>query len=128
MVLGKIALARGALALAPGAAIGMAIGPQVAPPEPAAIATAPMEAEVLRGIHGARSVVRRWHRLRGCWRRRVGMGGLVLTQDALRPLGQAGKRLRFLGARVSGRLRGGDRLATGSGITGPQRVEHEENA
>ena len=58
----------------------------------------------------------------------MGMGGLVFTQDALRPLSQAGKRLGCLGARVSGWLRGGDRLATGSGITGPQRAEHEENA
>ena len=58
----------------------------------------------------------------------MGRGGRVFTQDTLRPLGQASKRLEFLGARVAGWLRGGDRLATGSGITGPQRAEHEENA
>ena len=46
MMLGKVALARGTLELAPGATTGMAIGAQVAQPEPAAIATARMGAEV----------------------------------------------------------------------------------
>src|SRR5205823_13137171 len=45
---------RGAVALAPGAATGMAMGAEMPPPQPAAIATAPMGAEVLRGVHGAR--------------------------------------------------------------------------
>src|SRR4030095_112900 len=105
VVFGEIPLARGALELAPGAAIGMAIGAQIAPPEPAAIATAPMGAEVLRGIHGARPAVRRGQR-RG-WRRRrlVGMGGFSLTQSALRSLGQAGKRRGRLGAWTFGRER-----------------------
>src|SRR5262245_28427804 len=57
MMLEKIALARGALELAPWATIGMPISPQVAPPEPAAITTASMGAEVLRGLHGARPAV-----------------------------------------------------------------------
>jgi len=47
VVFGDIPRARGALALAPGAAMGMAIGAQIAPPQPAAIATASMGAEVL---------------------------------------------------------------------------------
>ena len=43
----KIPLARGALELPPGATVGMAIGAQIAQPEPAAIATARMRTEVL---------------------------------------------------------------------------------
>ena len=94
--------------LAPRAATGMAVGAQVSQPQPAPIATAPLGAEVLRGLHGARPAVGRRHRLRGCWRPHVGMGGLVFTQDALRPLGQAGKRLglvRAFSPRLDGRLR-----------------------
>src|SRR5215471_10134132 len=102
VVFGEIPRARGALELAPGATIGMAIGPQIAPPQPAAIATASMGAEVLRGLHGARPAGRRGHRLG--WRRRrlVGLCSFSLTQGALRALGQARKRLGFLGALASG--------------------------
>ena len=57
----------------------------------------------------------------------VGMGGLMLTQGTRRPLGQAGKRLGCLGARVSRWLGWPNRLATGSGMMGPQRTEHEED-
>ena len=55
------------------------------------------------------------------------MGGLMLTQSALRPLGQAGKRFGFLGARASRWLGWHNRLATGSGMIGPQRAEQEED-
>jgi hypothetical protein len=47
MMLGKVAFARSAVELAPGTATGMAIGTEVAQPEPATIATARMGAEVL---------------------------------------------------------------------------------
>jgi len=55
------------------------------------------------------------------------MGGFMLTQDALRPLRQTSKRLGCLGARASKWLGWHDRLATGSGMMGPQRAEHEED-
>jgi len=55
------------------------------------------------------------------------MGGLLRTQGTLRPLGQAGKRFGFLGARASRWLGWHNRLATGSGMIGPQRAEHEED-
>jgi hypothetical protein len=48
-------------------------------------------------------------------------------QGALRPLGQAGKRLGVLGACASRGLGWPNRLATGSGMLGPQRAEHEED-
>src|SRR5215475_4899931 len=128
VVFGEIPLARGALELAPGPAIGMAIGAQIAPPEPAAIATASMGAEVLRGIYGARPAVRRGHRLG--WRQRwlVGMGGFSRTQGARRSLGQAGKRFGFLGALASGWRGWHDQLVRGSGVVGPQPAEHQEDA
>ena len=87
MMFRKIALARGALELSPGATTGMTVGPQVAQPEPAAIVTTAVGTKVHGRIHRPGAAVRGRHRLRGCWRRRVGMGGLVFTQDALRPLG-----------------------------------------
>src|ERR1043166_176737 len=128
VVFREIPLARGALELAPGAAIGMAIGAQIAPPEPAAIATAPMGAEVLRGLHGARPAVCRGHRLGWRRRRRGGLCRLSLTQGAWRSLGQASKRFGFLGARASGWLGWHERLVRGSGVVGPQPAEHQEDA
>ena len=108
--------------------MGMAIGAQIAPPEPAAIATASMGAEVLRGIYGARPAVRRGHRLG--WRRRRlgGMGGFALTPGARRSLGQASKRFGFLGALASGGRGWHERLVRGSGVVGPQPAEHQEDA
>src|SRR5712692_1093656 len=119
VVFGEIPLARGALELAPGAAMGMAIGAQIAPPQPAAIATAPLGAEVLRGLHGARPAVRRGHRLG--WRRRwlVGLGGFSLTQGARRSLGQASKRFGLGGACASVWFGWHDRLVRGSGVVRP---------
>src|SRR5262249_4278665 len=72
--------------------------------------------------------VGRQHRRRGGGRRHVRLGDLVCTPDAVRPRGPAGTRLGCLGARRSGWLRGDARLAPGSGMTGPQRAEQEENA
>src|SRR5262245_23835770 len=105
----------------------MAVGPQIAPPQPATIATAPMRAEVLRGLYGARPAVRRGQRLG--WRRRrlVGLCGFSRTQGARRSLRQASKRFGFLGARASGWLGWHERLVRGSGVIGPQPAEHQEN-
>jgi hypothetical protein len=86
-----------------------------------------MGTNVLRGLHGARLAVGRRHRLGWCRRRLVGMCGFSLTQGALRSLGQGSKRFGFLGARASWWLGWHDRLATGSGMIGPQHVEHEED-
>src|SRR5215813_2043114 len=102
MGLQKVAVARRAMELAPRAATGMAVGAQVSQPQPAPIATAPMGAEVLRGLHGARPAVRRGHRLG--WRRRwlVSLCGFSRTQGARRSLGQASKRFGLRGALASG--------------------------
>ena len=63
MMLGKGALARSTLALSPGAAIRMSIGPEVAQPEPAALATTPMWTEVPGGIDPAGTSRGRGHRI-----------------------------------------------------------------
>ena len=128
MGLQKIPLARRAVQLAPGAAAGVTVGAQIAESKPAPIATAPMRAEVLRGLHGARPAVRRGHRLG--WRRRWlgGLCGFSLTQGARRSLGQASKRFGFLGACTSGWLGWHARLVRGSSIVGPQPAEHQEDA
>jgi hypothetical protein len=57
----------------------------------------------------------------------MGMGGLMLTQGALRPLAQAGKRLGFFGARASRWFGWHNRLMTGSGRLGSQRAEYDED-
>ena len=105
----------------------MAIGAEIAPPQPAAIATARMGTEMLRGVHAAGPAGRRGHRLR--WRRRRlgGLCGFLLTPGALRSLGQASKRFGFLGALASGWLGWHGRLVRGSSGVGPQPAEHQED-
>jgi hypothetical protein len=49
--------------LSPGAATGMAIGPQIVQPEPAAIVTSDMGAKVLRGVHRTGTAVCERHGL-----------------------------------------------------------------
>ena len=58
----------------------------------------------------------------------MGLCGFSLTQGARRALGQASKRLGFLGALASGGLGWHERLVRGSGIVGPQPAEHQEDA
>src|SRR5215467_499936 len=128
MVLRKIAVARGAVQLPPRATTGMAIRPQVVQSPPAAIVTLGVGTKVPRGIYRPGAAVRRGHRLG--WRRRRlgGMGGFALTQGARRSLGQASKRLGFLGALASGGLGWHERLVRASGNVGPQPAEHQEDA
>ena len=58
----------------------------------------------------------------------MGLCSFSLTQGALRALGQARKRLGFLGALASGGLGWHERLVRSSGIVGPQPAEHQEDA
>jgi len=79
MMLGKIAFARGAVELAPGTATGMTVGPEVAQPEPAAIATARMGTEVLGGIDCAGAAMRRRYRVGSHGRWGLGRQDVLLT-------------------------------------------------
>src|SRR5262245_49835793 len=101
MMLRKIALARGPLEWAPGAPIGMLIGAQVPPPQPAAVIAAGMGTAMPRSVHCAGAAMgwgqrRGWHR-----RRHVRRGRFSLTQGALRSLGQVRKRYGVFGALAS---------------------------
>jgi hypothetical protein len=72
----KIPLAGRAVELAPGTATGMAIGPQIVHPQPAAIVTLGVGTKVLRGVHGTGASGRERHRIgpwRGRWRRLAGL-------------------------------------------------------
>src|SRR5262249_17036974 len=97
MGLQKVALTRAAIQLAPRAAAGMAIRADVAEPEPAAIVTAGMGAEVHRGVHGTRASLGRRHGGGSAWRLRLGMGCLGCAQSAMRPLGETHKGLGLFG-------------------------------
>src|SRR5207253_1508649 len=61
MMLENIAVACGAVKLTPGAATGMAIGPQVVQPRPAAVVTAQMGTEVHGRIHRPGAMICGWH-------------------------------------------------------------------
>jgi hypothetical protein len=72
---------------------------------------------------------RRWvggHRIGPYKRRWSSLYGLLLTQRTGGLVRQARKRFGLAEALASGWLRWHDRLATGSGVVGPQPVEHEE--
>ena len=57
----KIPLTRGTVELAPGAAIGMTVGPQIAKPEPAPVVTMAMGTAVHRGVNRTGPPLRRCH-------------------------------------------------------------------
>src|SRR5262245_65738007 len=84
VMFGKIAFARGAVELSPGAATGMAVGTEVAQPEPAAIVTTSVGTEVPRGLHHPGASVRWGHRVRPLRRRWSRLIGFLFTQRTVR--------------------------------------------
>src|SRR5262245_19238336 len=92
MMFGKIAVARGALKLPPGAATGMAIGAQVVQPQPAAIVTLGVGTKVHGRIHGPRAAVRGGHRIGLDRRRWIGLPGILFTPRTVRRVRQALER------------------------------------
>src|SRR5712691_575640 len=93
----KVSLTRATIQLAPRAAAGMAIRAEVAEPEPAAIVTAGMGAEVPRGVDGTRASLGRRHGVGSSWRLRLGMVDIVFAQSAMRSLGETHKGLGLVG-------------------------------
>ena len=89
MMLGKIALARGAVKLPPGAATGMAIGPQVVQSQPAAIITSGVGPKGPGGVHRPGTAVRERHGIGPSRRRWRSLAGLVFTQHTGRLVRQA---------------------------------------
>src|SRR5215475_5157942 len=125
VVLRNVASARGTLELPPGATIRMAIGPQIAPAQPTAIATAGMGTEVPGGVHRAGTAVGRGHRLGWHWRWRLGMCGFLLTQGTRGLVRQARKRFG-LGGALAARRDGLGWLCLGRHVAaGPGEVQHD---
>ena len=78
VMLGKIAVARGAVQLSPGTTTGMTIGPEIAKPQPASVVTTGMRTKMPAGVDLTGTPVRRGHGVR--WhRRRLGRRVLSLT-------------------------------------------------
>lgn len=126
VVLRERPLAGGTLEVAPGAAIGMPIRAQIAPPAPAAIPAARVGTEGLRGVHHARTAGSWGHRLGGHRRRRLGRRGVSRTEDARGLSGQARTRFGCSGALALGRRRGRERLAPDSGVRSQPAEQEEE--
>jgi len=93
----KIAMTDHTQELSPGTPIGMAIGAEIAPANPASIGTIWVRAEVHRGIDVAAAPPRE-HEARGrsCGGVRVGGGGMR-TDVAVRFCGEAHKGFGLLG-------------------------------
>ena len=103
VMLGKVAFAGRTVALTPRATAGMAVGAQVAQPQPAAVGTARMRTKVPRGVDGPGAAVGRGHRLGSYRRRWRERRRFLVAQDTERLVRQAAKRLRLLAACASGR-------------------------
>ena len=93
---------RSTVELAPRAAIGMTVGPEIAEPEPAPVVTAPMRTKVLRGVDRARASVGRKHRSRGHRRWGLRKRYLLLTPGTMRLFCQAVKGCGLGGAAAPG--------------------------
>jgi hypothetical protein len=109
MRLHKVALTGRAVELAPGAAVRMAIGAQIAQTEPASVVTTGMRTKMPGGIDRTRVSVRRGHRVGRYRKRRLGRCGLSLTQGTVGLVRQARKRC----GRVSAGALGWHRLRLG---------------
>jgi len=120
----KVAVTDDAQQLAPGTATGMAVGTEVTQPEPAAIATVRVRAEVGRGVDLTTASARHddawWWSGGGS---RAGIGG-VRTGVAGRFVGESCKGLGL--TRALGPWRWGLRCRRAhGGVAGPRPVEHD---
>src|SRR4030095_5680992 len=125
MMFGKIAVARGAVKLPPGAAAGVAIGAQIVQPQPAAIVTMAVGTKVHRRLHRPGAAVRERHGSGPDRRRSIGLPSRLVTQHTVRLVGQALERFG-LGRTLAlglGRHGGG-----GAGWLGARDKEQEERA
>src|SRR5712692_8291066 len=86
------------LELAPRAAIGMTVGPEIAEPEPTPIVTMTVRTKVHGGVDLTGPPVRCGHGVRWYRRRRLGRRGISLTQSTTRLVRQALEGLRLIGA------------------------------
>src|SRR5207248_10946216 len=89
MMLRKVAFARVEVELSPGTATGMAVGTEVAQPEPAAIAAIAVGTKMPRRIHRPGAAVRERQGIGPDRRRCMGLLGCLLTQVTVRIVCQA---------------------------------------
>jgi hypothetical protein len=125
-MLRKVAIAGGTVELAPGATTGMAVGAEIAQPQPAAIVTAVVGTKLHRGLNDTRASVGRRHRIRSHRRPGLGMCCLVLTQGTGGLVGEACKRLGLLGALTPQPDGLGWRSLCCRASAGPGRVQHDK--
>src|SRR5262249_32135051 len=119
----KIALARRAVELTPGATTGMTVGPEIATPEPASVVTTGMRTKMPAGVDLTGTPVRRGHGVGRHWRRHLGKRGRLLTQGTGRLVCQARERFGLGGTLALGlRWRGW----SGQAWLGPSDVQHDE--
>ena len=121
----KVALARGAVQLPPGAAIRMAIGAEIAQPEPAAIVTIGVGTKVHRGIHrpGASG---RWRHGIGPWRALEASRGSLAHTEHRRLVRQPLERFRLGRTLTLGRDGRGWHGRRGRASPGPAERQHDE--
>src|SRR5205823_6193924 len=102
VMLWKVPFAGRTVELTPLTPARMAVGAQVAQPQPAAVVTVRMRTKVPRGVDGPWASVGRGQRIGAHRRRWRGMCGLVCTQGARGLLGQTLKRFGLDGVLTLG--------------------------
>src|SRR5215510_14982901 len=122
LMFGKVAIARGTVKLPPGAAMGMAIGPQIVQPQPAAIVTMAMGTKMHRRIHRPGAAVRKRHGIGPSRRRWRSRPDLLFTQRTVRLVRQALERFGLGGALSLGLDGGGGRGGRGRASPGPAEM------
>src|SRR5262249_61421211 len=115
----KVALASSTVELTPRAAAGMAIGPQIVQPQPAAIVTMAVGTKMLRRSHRPGAAVRERHRIRPARRRWRSLPDLLCTQRTVRLVRQALERCGLGGALALGLEGRGWRGGRGRASPGP---------
>src|SRR5215510_1564777 len=126
VMLGKVPFAGRTVELTPLPPAGMAIGAQVAQPQPAAVVTVDMGAKVHRGVDRTGTAVGRGHRIGWHWRREQRMQSLLLTSRTGGLVRQADKWFRLLAAYASRRDgRSGLRCLSSAGAW-PYQRQHDK--
>src|SRR2546423_6574334 len=93
----EVSVTRVTIQLSPRATAGMAVGAEVAQPQPASIVTARMRTEGHHGVDGLWASVGRRHRIGSPRRWHLSMGGVVFTRGAMRSLRKTLEGFGFVG-------------------------------
>ena len=104
----------------------MAVGPEIAKPQPPSIVTIAVRTKVPGRVDFTGTPVRRGHGVRPRRRRHFGLHGVALTQGAMGLVRQALERFGLIGAGALRRDGRGWHGRSGHASPGPGEMHHDE--